>query len=136
MIKKEITLRAGKKRVWDHITSDEYFSDIWQSTIERGTDNENTIRLVETGETVKITRNSPPNLISFFGGYGWLPLTTTLAVSERRNLTSLKITVHGWENMDENEIRYKIPVISYEWERRLAMTKKMLESGQMPVGRV
>ena len=128
MIKKEITLRAGQEEVWSFITSDEHLGDLWHSRIKRESEDGKTIKLVDTGESVKITSLVPPNLISFYGGYGSLPLTTTLIISEKRNGTSLKITVNGWENIDQNELRYKVPALSYEWEQRLAMTKKKIES--------
>ncbi|MEE9554395.1 MAG: hypothetical protein V3W18_08875 [candidate division Zixibacteria bacterium] len=132
MISKEIILRVGPEEVWHYINSDELLSELWHSKIKRDSKNRRLLKLVDTGDSVKITKLLPPNLISFFGGYGTLPLTTTMAISEKRIGTALKISVSGWENIDSNELRHKVPILSYEWEERLTSMKKSIESRQFP----
>lgn len=133
MISKEIILRAGAEEVWRYINSDSLLSELWDSRIKRDSGNLRILKLIDTGDSVKITKLLPPNIIAFFGGYGSLPLTTTLSISEKRTGTLLKISVSGWENIDSNELRHKVPILSFEWEKRLTKMKKAIESRQFSV---
>lgn len=130
MISKEIILRAGPEEVWRYITSDSLLSELWGSRIKRDSENLRLLELIDTGESVKIIKLQPPKIIAFLGGYGSLPLTTTLSISEKRAGTLLKISVSGWENVDSDELRHKVPILSFEWEKRLTKMKKAIESRQ------
>jgi len=128
MIKKEIVLRASQEDVWRFITSPDHFQDIWGSRIECVLKAEGEIRLLDTGESVKIQNFIAPKLLSLLGGYGSLPITTTYALSARNDRTVLKITICGWEKLGQTEARQKVPALSLEWEKRLFTIKQIVES--------
>lgn len=128
MIKKEINLKAPLRDVWRFITSPEHFKTLWDSNVELVLKKGGAIRILQKGETVRIINLEAPTLFSISGGYGSAPITTTYLLSETKKGTNLKISVGGWEAMSQAEIRRQVPVISLEWEKRLAGIKKAVET--------
>jgi len=131
MIKKEILLRVTPEIVWRFITGKIHLGGIWNSRVEYDLKIGGEIRLLDTSDAVKITELKANKLLSLKGGYGTFPVVTTYTLTKIKTGTILKITLSGWDDFDQDEIRRKIPSLSYEWEKRLISIKKTLESKEI-----
>jgi uncharacterized protein YndB with AHSA1/START domain len=132
MIKKEVFLKASAEDVWQYLTDRNHISNLWNSGVDLRLEKGGIIKFHNTGETMKIIEMERPRLLSLYGGYGSLPITTTYELRGRKNKTILKITIGGWENLSQAEIKEYVPVLSFQWEERIFQIKKSLES----IGRV
>lgn len=130
MIKKEIILRADPEIVWQYITSRSHLEELWNSKVDYSLESGGDISLVDLGESVKIKTIEAPKKLTLQGGYGSLPISTTYTLTERKNGTSLKITVSGWEKIEQDEARRLVPALSLQWEKRLVRIKKEIEPGK------
>ena len=59
-------------------------------------------------------------------------LTTTYRLTPKGKRTMLKVTISGWEMMDQQQARREVPRVSLEWEKRLGLIKRTLEAARAP----
>jgi hypothetical protein len=117
---KEVIIKATVADTWTWLTTDETLKDLLNSK-------NNALCLPIFPGSVKIVAD-PPRKLSVNGGAVSPEISTTFELSERGNRTGLKVTICGWEALDLETARLEMPQVSLDWEKKLGLLKKSIES--------
>lgn len=131
-INKEVVIRASLEDVWSYLAEEGKSGHIWSSKIKAGLKKGCLLRFSGSKETLKVRNTKPPRHLSFSGKSKSVSITTDCDLLPRGKRTVLKVTISGWEMMDQEEARKEVPRVSLEWEKRLNLIKRTIESAQKP----
>ena len=117
---KEVIIKATVTDTWTWLTTDDTLKGLLNSKSDA-------LRLPPFPGSAKIVAD-PPRKLSVNGGAASPEISTTFELSERGNRTGLKVTICGWEALDLETARLEMPQVSLDWEKKLGLLKKSIES--------
>ncbi len=129
-INKEVAIKASLEDVWAYLTEGGKSGHIWSLEARAGSKKGGLVRFSGSKETLIIKSIKPPRHLSLSGKSRTVSITTSCDLSPRGKRTILKVTISGWEMMDQEEARKEMPRVSLEWEKRLNLIKRTIESVQ------
>jgi hypothetical protein len=117
---KELIIKANINDTWSWLTSGEAIQEILCLGADKKCPSDPT-------QILNLTTD-PPSRLSF-NGCGLSPsIITTFELSDRGIRTGLKVTISGWETVDPKTARIEMPQVSLDWEKKLNLLKKSIES--------
>jgi uncharacterized protein YndB with AHSA1/START domain len=131
-IDKEVAITASTADVWSFLTNEETLTSVWGEKVVADFRKNGIIRFPgrKIQQKVKIIR--PKEQLSLCMENESVCLTTTYRLVPRGKRTMLKVTISGWEMMDQQQARREVPRVSLEWEKRLGVIKRTLEAARVP----
>jgi len=129
-INKEVAIKASLEDVWSYLINEGKSGYIWSSKVKVGFKKGDLVRFSESKETLRVKSAKPPRHLSLGGKSKAVSITTNCDLVPRGKRTILKVTISGWEMMDQEEARQEVPRVSLEWEKRLNLIKRTIESAQ------
>lgn len=133
-INKEVAIKASLEDVWLYLTGERKSGYIWSSEVKADFKKGSLVKFSGSKETLRVKSIRPPRHLSLSGRSKAVSITTNCDLLLRGKRTVLKVTIRGWEMMDQEEARKEVPRVSLEWEKRLNLIKRTIESAQeLPV---
>lgn len=129
-INKEVAIKASLEDVWSYLANEGKSGDIWNSKVEAYFKKGSLVKFSGSKETLRVKSIKPPGHLSLGGKSKAVSITTNCDLVPRGKRTVLKVTISGWEMMDQEEARKEVPRVSLEWEKRLNLIKRTIESAQ------
>ncbi len=129
-INKEVAIKASLEDVWSCLTDVGKSGCIWDSKIRAGFKKGGLVKFSGSKETLRVKNIKPPRHLSLSGESRAVSITTNCDLVPRGKRTILKVTISGWEIVDQEEARKEVPRVSLEWEKRLNLIKQTVESLQ------
>ena len=131
-IDKEVAITASTADVWSFLTNEETLTSVWGEKVVADFRKNGTIKFPgrKVQQKVKIMR--PGEQLSLYMESKSVCLTTTYRLTPKGKRTMLKVTISGWEMMDQQQARREVPRVSLEWEKRLGLIKRTLEAARAP----
>lgn len=129
-INKEVAIKASLEEVWSYLTGREKTGYIGISKARPGLKKGGLVKFSGSKEILRVKSAKPPRHLSLIGKSKKVFITTNCDLLPRGKRTILKITVSGWETMNQEEARKEVPRVSLEWEERLNLLKREIESVQ------
>lgn len=129
-INKEVAINASPEDVWSYLTERRKSAYIWSSKPRADFKKGSLVRFSGSKETLRVRSIKPPLHFSLGRKSKTASITTNCDLVPRGKRTILKVAISGWEMMDQEEARKEVPRISLEWEKRLNLIKRTIESAQ------
>lgn len=129
-INKEVAIKASPEDVWSYLTGKEKSGYIWSSKGKADFKIGSLVKFSGSKETLRVRSVKPPRHLSLSKKSKAVSITTNCDLLPRGKRTILKVTIRGWEMMDQEEARKEVPRVSLEWEKRLNLIKRTIESAQ------
>jgi hypothetical protein len=118
---KDVVISKDIKPVWDYLISRPYLNGCRSSNGEKRRRGE-VLSARADGASVSQPR------FSFVCPDPELPVSTTIELTRNGRRCSLKVIVGGWEKVGHERTKVMMPKVALEWEKRLSVIKKELES--------
>jgi hypothetical protein len=120
---KEVVIAAAMDNVWSWLNAN---SKVFNLSSGRDGEPESQ-RVSEAEQNVTLINCISPNrlVISTIEGQA---VTTSVDLIEKGRHVGLKVTISGWENVDPEQARLEMPRVSLDWEKKLGLIKKAIES--------
>jgi uncharacterized protein YndB with AHSA1/START domain len=131
-IDKEVAITASTADVWSFLTDEKALSSVWGEKVVADFKKNGIIRFSKRRIQQKVKIIRPQEQLSLRFENASSCLTTTYKLSPRGNKTMLKVTITGWESMEQERVRREVPAVSLEWEKRLGRIKRTLEARRSP----
>ncbi len=116
-IVKEVIISASIDEIWPWLSSEAMQKSYWDIKSQ-----------TLPAHHFTTPKGEPPYRLSVKTSTIAPSVTTTLELSERGKRSGLKVTISGWENLDPDKARLQMPQVSLDWERKLSLIKKSIES--------
>jgi uncharacterized protein YndB with AHSA1/START domain len=129
-INKEVAIKASPEDIWSYLTDTGKSGHIWSSKVKSSLRKGSLLRFSGSKETLRVKSIKPPGHLSLSEESGAVSIITNCDLLPRGKRTILKVTISGWEKMDQEEACKEIPRVSLEWEKRLNLIKRTIESVQ------
>jgi uncharacterized protein YndB with AHSA1/START domain len=127
-IDKEVAITASTADVWSFLTDEKTLASIWGEKVLANIKKNGTIKFTRRKTQQKVKSVRPKEHLSLSLEGESASLTTTYRLTPRGNRTMLKVTITGWDSMEQERVRREVPRVSLEWEKRLGRIKRTLEA--------
>lgn len=127
-IDKEVAITASTADVWSFLTDEKTQTSIWGEKALANIKKNGTIKFTRRKSHQRVKSIKPKEHLSFTLEGESACLTTTYRLTPRGNRTMLKVTITGWDLMEQEKVRREVPRVSLEWEKRLGRIKRTLEA--------
>jgi uncharacterized protein YndB with AHSA1/START domain len=128
-IDKEVAITASAADVWSFLTDEKALSAVWGEKVLADFRKNGIIRFSKRKIQQKVRTIRPREQLSLRLENETVCLTTTYNLSPKGRRTMLKVTITGWDLMEQEKARLEVPRVSLEWEKRLGRIKRTLEAG-------
>ncbi len=124
---KEVSIKTDISELWGYLINRKILEEAWGQRVKADFKKNGYIQFPDSGQTWKITEMERDEVLSFSNKIAASTLLTSCRLIARGKRTILKVTISGWENIEQEISRKEIPKISMEWEKRLNNFKKTVE---------
>jgi hypothetical protein len=116
-IVKEVIISASMNDIWPWLSSESMIKNYWDAKGPLPSFAQ--ARMPEGEPPLKLAVRTPAIAPS---------IVTTLELSERGKRSGLRVTITGWDDIEPDKARLRMPQVSLDWERKLSYIKKKIES--------
>jgi hypothetical protein len=124
---KEVIIAASIDDIWSWLNDN--IMIIGNPGHDMGEIKSSSILTGEKNSHLKIIVSNPPKKLVISSDKS-STLMTSFDLLEKGKRIGLKVTISGWEGADSDRVRHEMPQVSLDWEKKLGLVKKAIESGR------